>query len=559
VLGSVQNDLLLRIDGTASGNVQTNPAELSSHVNVRVTVSAPASAPLSVGASIVTVVDHDCVKHTIFLPPISLAPGGAVYYWVTSSGSTYAASAGDPAPVFTTIARGTQSPWEIRQAGYVVETFATGLQLPVNIAFVPDAGTVGAGQPYMYVTELYGQIMVVTRDGAVGVYASNLLNYNPTAVFPGSGECGVTGLCVEPTTGDLFVSMLYSTSPPSASSLRPKIVRFHSNDGGLTAATQTTLVTFPNEPQGQSHQISSTTIGPDGKLYVHMGDGFDQTKGQDLTSARGKILRLNLDGTSPTDNPFYDGTNPRSQVWIYGLRNPFGGAWRTSDGRHFTVENGPSNDRLSMAVVGRNYLYDGSDSSMNNYNIIGPPVSCWYPAHGPVNLAFTQTSTFNGSGFPPEKMDHAFATESGPTFAQGPQNLGKRISEFVLAPTTGAYVSGPVPLVEYTGSGYASCVGIAAGPDGLYFSELYKDLNTTSPINPSVRGASILRIRYVGVSGACPTCPADFNGVDGLTVADIFDYLNAWFAGDPRADFNGVGGLSVQDIFDFLNVWFLGC
>ena len=72
------------------------------------------------------------------------------------------------------------------------------------------------------------------------------------------------------------------------------------------------------------------------------------------------------------------------------------------------------------------------------------------------------------------------------------------------------------------------CVGIAAGPDGLYFSELYKDLDTTAP---NARGANILRIRYVGVSGTCPSCPADFNGTDGLNVQDIFDFLSAWFAG----------------------------
>jgi glucose/arabinose dehydrogenase len=469
----------------------------------------------------------------------------------------------DTGPAFINIARGTQTPWEIRQDGYVVENFSSGYQLPVNIVFAPNAGTAGPNAPYMYVTELYGQIMIVKRDGTSSVYASGLLNYNPTGIFPGSGECGLAGICVEPTTGDLIVGLLYSTAPPSPNSLRPKIVRMHSNDGGLTMATQTTLLTFPTEPQGQSHQISNMTIGPDGKLYVHMGDGFDQTKGQDLTSARGKILRLNLDGTSPADNPFATSTNAvTKQVWVYGLRNPFGGAWRSSDGNHFTIENGPSYDRISMAVPGRNYLYNGSDTSMANFDILNistsPLTSAWYPAHGPVNIAFTQTSEFNGSGFPPEKMDHAFVTESGPTFGQGAQSLGKRIVEFEFAPTTGAFVSGPSPLVEYTGSGYASCVGIAAGPDGLYFSELYKDLNTSSPLNPTVRGANILRVRYVGVAGSCPSCPADFDGVNGLQVQDIFEFLNAWFAGDPRGDFNG-GGLAVQDIFDFLNAWFAGC
>ena len=60
------------------------------------------------------------------------------------------------------------------------------------------------------------------------------------------------------------------------------------------------------ETQGQSHQISNISFGPDGKLYVHNGDGFDSSKGQDLTSFRGKILRMNLGWHGATDNPFYN-------------------------------------------------------------------------------------------------------------------------------------------------------------------------------------------------------------------------------------------------------------
>jgi hypothetical protein len=56
-----------------------------------------------------------------------------------------------------------------------------------------------------------------------------------------------------------------------------------------------------------------------------------------------------------------------------------------------------------------------------------------------------------------------------------------------------------------------------------------------------------------------PCCKADYNHTGGLGVQDIFDFLNAWLASDPRADVNGVNGLEVQDIFDFLNAWFAGC
>ena len=61
----------------------------------------------------------------------------------------------------------------------------------------------------------------------------------------------------------------------------------------------------------------------------------------------------------------------------------------------------------------------------------------------------------------------------------------------------------------------------------------------------------------ISIVTAC--CPADFNGAGGVTVQDIFDFLAAWFAGNPSADFNGVSGVTVQDIFDFLAAWFMGC
>lgn len=71
---------------------------------------------------------------------------------------------------------------------------------------------------------------------------------------------------------------------------------------------------------------------------------------------------------------------------------------------------------------------------------------------------------------------------------------------------------------------------------------------------------------YQGDGTACgpvgnPTtcCPANFDGANGLQVSDIFAYLNAWFASDPRSEFDGMGGLQVSDIFAFLNAWFAGC
>jgi glucose/arabinose dehydrogenase len=393
-------------------------------------------------------------------------------------------TASQPAP-------GTPVAWTLRQAGFQVDVVATGLQLPVNIAFKPNPGS-GAASPVFYVTELYGNIKVVSRDGTVSDYVRGVLNYRPSGVFPGSGEQGTTGIVVDPASGDVFVSMLYEAS--AGGPHYPKIVRFFSNETGSVSGHSTTILDMAGENQRESHQISNLSIGPDGKLYAHMGDGFDYTTAQNLASFRGKILRLNLDGSAPPDNPFYnasDGITARDYVYAYGFRNPFGGDWRQADGFHYEVENGPSVDRFAKIVAGRNYLWDSTDASMANFALYN-----WSPAVAPVNLAFVQPGTFGGSGFPASKQGHAFVSQSGPTYAAGPQVNAKSITEFVLD-ASGNRVSGPTPLLEYTGTGRATVAGLTAGPDGLYFTDLFKDLNSTSPTDP---GANVLRIRYIGTN-----------------------------------------------------------
>jgi glucose/arabinose dehydrogenase len=424
------------------------------------------------------------------------------------------ASPGQTDPDFSNLARGAM--WWLRQPGYSVERFSTGLRMPVNIAFIPGAG--GApSDPFLYVTELYGKIRTIARDGTASDYATNLLNYNPTGFFPGSGEQGLTGIAVDPTSGDVFATMLYDAGGPHY----PKIDRFTSLDGGRTAASQVTILDMFGESMGQSHQISHIEVADDDRLLVHLGDGFHMPSAQDLTSFRGKILRLNFDGSPAGDNPFYDptdGIDSEDYVFAYGLRNPFGGARRGADDTLYQVENGPSVDRFGKVLAGRNFGWSGGNTSMQIFALFN-----WSPAVGPVNLAFVQPQTFGGSGFPIGKWDHAFVTESGPTYAAGPQLNGKRITEWVLD-VEGELESGPAPFLDYMGSGRATCVGLAAGPEGLYFTDFYRDAGSS----PTAAGASLWRVVAVeevdcnqnGAHDACDIATGSSTDVDGDGVPD---------------------------------------
>ncbi len=87
-------------------------------------------------------------------------------------------------------------------------------------------------------------------------------------------------------------------------------------------------------------------------------------------------------------------------------------------------------------------------------------------------------------------------------------------------------------------------------PDGYYYFGTRLKAVPTGTTTTLGNNSSFVRVR---------ACPADFNGSGDLAIQDIFDFLNAWFAGSLAADFNRSGDLAVQDIFDFLNGWFGGC
>lgn len=479
-------DAALLVEITAGSVVDAQP--LAARSAVRLVLKAGASGWTLPEAEL-RIADENEQLHTIFLPAVTLGANETRHYWVSANGGTHTANASDRAPDFDHIVRGAPVPWTPRR-GFVVERVATGFQLPTNITFVPNPQP-GDDSPLFYVNELYGDIKVVTRSGEVRTYATELVDFDPTGLIPGSGELGLADLAVDAETGDVFATTVYwpDRSIPEAYG---KIVRLHSLDGGLTAASRETTLAMPGERQSSSHQISNITIGPDQKLYVHMGDGQQIALSQDMTAFRGKILRVNLDGSAPTDNPFYnatDGISATDYIFALGFRNPFGGAWRASDQSLYEIENGPAVDRFARVVRGRNYLWDGTNDSMRNYAI-----TTYGTGSAPVQAEFIQAQTFGGSGFPATMFDHAFVTLSGATWASGPQPPGKRISELVLgAGDEGA--AAELTFVEYNGTGKGTVVGIAAGPDGLYFTDLYKDYGYETPID---RGASVFRVRWIG-------------------------------------------------------------
>jgi glucose/arabinose dehydrogenase len=109
-------------------------------------------------------------------------------------------------------------------------------------------------------------------------------------------------------------------------------------------------VVLDDLPASRIHDGCRLKFGPDGKLYVTMGDAAEPARAQDLESWAGKILRVDADGSYPADNPF-----PGSPVYSLGHRNPQGLAW-DERGRLLAAEHGPrGHDEINHVLPGRNY------------------------------------------------------------------------------------------------------------------------------------------------------------------------------------------------------------
>jgi glucose/arabinose dehydrogenase len=492
------------IEGGATGNTLLDFGSGIEHSAVRVVIRA-GTVGLDLGENDLIFSSEDLQQRAIYLPALHLSPGENQAFWVADNGGTYAAHAGESTPVFTELRREAAVPWTVAP-DFQADVVARGFTLPVSIAFIPEPGP-DPGDPLFYVAELYGTLKVVRRNGEVSDYTTQILDFTPTGVFPGSGEQGVGSVVVDPKTGDVFASLVYSEDPrdPGAP-LYGAVDRFVSTDGGLTAATRYRVLDMAPEPQGPAHQPSNVTFGPDGYLYVHTGDGIATETAQDLSLFRGKILRMTRGGAAVGTNPYYnprDGITARDYVYAYGIRNAFGGAWRQSDGAHYFVENGPSVDRFARLVYARNYGWDGSDQSMAKYALFN-----WSPAASPVNITFIEGERFEGSGFPEYYRGRAYVTQfccgGGPG---GPQ--GKSITEWSID-REGRLEDGSRSVAYYNGAGIATPVAIATGPDGIYFSDFFGEPGTDVP-GPI---AKVLRLRY-----RAPEPPPDCD-IDGVPDAE---------------------------------------
>ncbi|MED3571152.1 PQQ-dependent sugar dehydrogenase [Cytobacillus praedii] len=161
-----------------------------------------------------------------------------------------------------------------------------------------------------------------------------------------ASEAGLLGFVLSPDFSKTKEAFAYYTYTDGAGQYN-RIILLKLDNG----TWKETGLLLDRIPSGQFHHGGRLEIGPDGMLYATTGDAsYEPEIAQDIHSLGGKILRMNLDGSIPADNPIQD-----SYVYTYGHRNPQGLAW-AQDGVLYESEHGPSaNDEVNFIQPGRNY------------------------------------------------------------------------------------------------------------------------------------------------------------------------------------------------------------
>ena len=303
-----------------------------------------------------------------------------------------------------------------------------------------------------------GNLLFTERPGRVRIIENGKLRAEPVFVVPDvepSGESGLMDISVHPAfANNSFVYLAYAYN---ADGKRVKVVRYKFTGGKLVQD----LAVIDNIPGAPNHAGARARFGHDGMLYVTTGDSTDWNLAQDNNSLAGKTLRLNDDGSVPSDNPFVGKPGYRPEIWSTGHRNPQGLAWQPGSGLMFQTEHGPSGfegrgggaDEVNIVEAGKNYGWPVIWGTKTEAGM-EPPLLEYSPACAPASGAF-----YNGGKLPAFKGNFFLGCLRG-----------ARIVRVVL---DGRKVVRQEDLFNGT---YGRIREIGEGPDGyLYFSTSNRD------------------------------------------------------------------------------------
>ncbi len=374
------------------------------------------------------------VKTVIFFKPIAVSIIAAI---IISS-------------IFISAATGQSLP-----AGFSQVLVANGISSPTVMAFAPD-----------------GRIFIAQQTGQLRIIKNGVLLAQPfiSLSVNSSGERGLLGIAFDPAFASNNFIYLYYTLP---SAVNNRISRFTANGDIAVAGSEVVILNLDPLSTATNHNGGTMQFGPDGKLYVGVGENANAVNSQNLDTYLGKVLRINKDGSVPAGNPFTTGSNQRQRVWEYGVRNPFTISFQPGTGRLFINDVGQVTwEEIDEGTRGGlNFGWPNAEGNSTNPAYTNPVYTYEHGTGSGLGCAITGGTFFNpaATNYPSSYIGRYFYIDY----------CGNWID--MLRLSTSSWMRYP-----FASSIAGSPVSIATGPDGnLYFlsranSAVYKITYTSS-------------------------------------------------------------------------------
>jgi glucose/arabinose dehydrogenase len=203
---------------------------------------------------------------------------------------------------------------------------------------------------------------VLEQAGAVRIIKNGSLLQQPFMDLDvdSNGERGLLGIAFDPDfAANSYVYVYYTVPGGGGNAPHNRVSRFTANQDAVVAGSEQVIIDLDDLSGATNHNGGAIHFGPEAqpKLYIAVGDNANGTNAQSLSTTHGKMLRINKDGTIPTDNPFYNQTSGKDRaIWTLGLRNPFTFAFQPGTGRMFINDVGQNTyEEINDGIAGSNY------------------------------------------------------------------------------------------------------------------------------------------------------------------------------------------------------------
>jgi glucose/arabinose dehydrogenase len=356
-------------------------------------------------------------------------------------------------------------------AGFTDSLVATGLTNPTAMALAPD-----------------GRIFVCEQGGTLRVIKNGALLATPflTVTVDSSGERGLLGVAFDPNfVSNQLVYIYYTATTPT---IHNRISHFTAAGDVAMAGSEVTVMDLNDLSTATNHNGGAIHFGPDGNLYVAIGDNANGANAQSLTTRLGKMLRMTSSGGVPPGNPFINQTSgPNQTIWAFGLRNPFTFSFQNGTGRMFINDVGQNTwEEIDDGMAGANYGWPTCEGFCNPPNPnFRDPIFAY--ANDASTCAITGGAFYNPQivQFPAQYVgNYFFADFCGGWIKRLDPSMGNAVSDFATG------ISSPVDLqvsadgfVYYLarGNGSVNRIGFTTAGDNIP-----PTVSITSPANGSV-------------------------------------------------------------------------